>query len=142
MHPRLRPLNHVIAISWQPPDCRALEGTVRTMTRLLGSLMLVLTVIFAIGASAQGSVRCHIREPIHAAHVAHSASDTHLRAAGADHAAMPGHCKLVCGTVAMLMPSSSPVQVAHPAVQEPLPDDRPVLSLMPAPSERPPRSLI
>lgn len=112
------------------------------MTRLLAILMLVLTVTFAVGASAQGPVRCHVDEPMHAPHVAHGGSDTHLPAAGTDHAAMSGHCKLDCGTVVMVMPSSSPVPVARAAVEEALPDGPTVLSLMPAPSERPPRPLI
>lgn len=112
------------------------------MTRLLGILALVLTVIFTVGASAQGSMRCHVDRPIHATHIAQGASDTHPPAGGADHAAMSGQCKLVCGTVALMLPSPPPVPVSCAAARETLTDGPTVPSLMPAPSERPPRPLI
>lgn len=112
------------------------------MTRLLGILMLVLTVTFAIGGSAQASMRCHVKAALHSAHVEHASPNGHLPASGEDHSAMSGYCKLVCGAVALMMPSSSPVQVVRAAVPEPLPEERSVLSVIPPPSERPPRSLI
>lgn len=112
------------------------------MTRLLGILMLVLTLIFATRASAQESMRCHVQGPKHATQVGHDPSQAHIPAPGADHATMSGYCKLVCGTAALIMPASSPAPVPRAAIQEPLPAVRPVLSLTPAPSEGPPRSVI
>ena len=112
------------------------------MTRLLGILTLILTVIFAVGVSAQASITCHVEGPLHTTYVEHGPSNSHVPMTGADHTAMSGYCKLVCGTVALMIPSSSPVPVGRAAVHEPLPDVTPVLSLIPAPSERPPRSLI
>lgn len=110
------------------------------MARLLGILMLLLTVSFAVRAGAEDFGKC--QASMHATQVQHGPLHANPTATDADHAAMAGVCKMVCGTIAVLLSGTSTVQVLRPEVRVPVPDGSPIRSIGPNPFERPPRPLI
>lgn len=112
------------------------------MTKLLQILMLVLAVTFTVGIGTQETGRCLASVPSHAEHVRHGMGDDHFRSSGTDHAAMSAICKSLCGGIALVLMAPPEWHAVGGAAYAPIPEVRLVLSLSPAPSDRPPRSLV